>query len=95
MYSRSALIEALKHYHSGFKAEQNFQQQFLQLLEHPRAYFRDHLPGHITGSALIIDENRQHTLLTHHAKLNRWLQPLSLGHIFLLKRSPVSNQEAP
>lgn len=75
MYSRTDLIESLKRYSSDFKAEQNFRDQFLQLLEHPRAYFRDHLPGHITGSAWIVDEGREHTLLTHHAKLNRWLQP--------------------
>jgi 8-oxo-dGTP pyrophosphatase MutT (NUDIX family) len=75
MDSRDALLSALKNYHSAFKAEQDFRRQFLQLLEHPRSYFRDHMPGHITGSALIIDESRQYTLLTHHAKLNRWLQP--------------------
>jgi len=30
--------------------------------------------GHITGSAWIIDLGRSHALLTHHRKLDRWLQ---------------------
>ena len=42
---------------------------------HPRAYHRDHLPGHITGSAWVTDTSRTKVLLLHHAKLDRWLQP--------------------
>ncbi len=30
--------------------------------------------GHLTGSAWIVDPSRRHTLLTHHRKLNKWLQ---------------------
>jgi len=30
--------------------------------------------GHITASAWVIDPTRTKTLLTHHRKLNRWLQ---------------------
>lgn len=37
--------------------------------------WRTHLPGHITGSAFIVNPGFTHTLLVHHAKLNRWLQP--------------------
>jgi len=33
------------------------------------------VPGHITGSAWIVDEDRSHALLAHHRKLDRWLQP--------------------
>lgn len=37
--------------------------------------FERHLAvGHMTGSAWILDVEREHVLLTHHAKLNRWLQ---------------------
>ncbi len=31
-------------------------------------------PGHVTGSALILDAKRSRCLLTHHRKLDRWLQ---------------------
>jgi len=33
------------------------------------------VPGHITGSAWIVDGERMHALLVHHRKLDRWLQP--------------------
>jgi 8-oxo-dGTP pyrophosphatase MutT (NUDIX family) len=75
MVTREELIVALKDYQSNFAAERKFIKMFLKLLEHPRAFYRDHLPGHITGSAFIIDIEARSTLLTHHAKLNRWLQP--------------------
>lgn len=72
---RSTLIEQLGSYTSEFAIEVEFVKHFQQLLQHERAFYRDHLPGHITGSAWIVDPTFQFTLLTHHAKLNRWLQP--------------------
>lgn len=36
---------------------------------------RSHPPGHFTGSALVLSADGERTLLTHHRKLNRWLQP--------------------
>lgn len=43
--------------------------------EHPRdAHRRSCLEGHLTGSALLIDAEGSHALLTHHRKLGRWLQ---------------------
>ena len=30
--------------------------------------------GHLTGSAWIVDRDQKRTLLTHHFKLNKWLQ---------------------
>jgi len=42
----------------------------------PRAAYRDNfVPGHLTGSAWIVDPTTSKVLLLHHAKLNRWLQP--------------------
>jgi 8-oxo-dGTP pyrophosphatase MutT (NUDIX family) len=75
MNSRRSLIEALSHYTSVYQQERDFKLQFLTLLQHERCYHRDFLPGHMTGSAWIIDPSRQFVLLTLHAKLNRWLQP--------------------
>jgi 8-oxo-dGTP pyrophosphatase MutT (NUDIX family) len=72
---RSLLIESIAGYQMMYAQERGFKEKFLELLTHPHAFFRDHLPGHITASAWIIDESRKFTLLTHHAKLNRWLQP--------------------
>lgn len=50
-------------------------QQYLQFLaEHPDAMWRACLEGHLTASALVVDESRQHVLLTLHPKVGRWLQ---------------------
>ncbi len=40
----------------------------------PRCFERTLEIGHITGSAWIVDRDRGHALLTHHRKLDRWLQ---------------------
>ena len=39
----------------------------------PRCFERDN-PGHITGSAWVINYDHSKVLLTHHKKLNIWLQ---------------------
>jgi 8-oxo-dGTP pyrophosphatase MutT (NUDIX family) len=74
MKTRKDLALSLEAYSSPYPQEQKFASQFLELLTNPRAYFRDHLPGHMTGSAWIIDQSKEYALLVHHAKLNRWLQ---------------------
>lgn len=73
--TRIALQQALTNYQSAYSAESIFIPSFLFLLEAEACYLRTHLPGHITGSAWIVDASREHVLLTHHAKLNKWLQP--------------------
>ncbi len=50
----------------------------LAYLEHLATYSdaveRTCAPGHLTASALVIDESRTHVLLTLHPKVGRWLQ---------------------
>lgn len=41
---------------------------------HPECAERSLAIGHLTGSAWIVDRARKRTLLTHHRKLNKWLQ---------------------
>lgn len=69
------LDEALARYAREFPREQGTVDRFLSLLSHPDAYLRTHLPGHLTGSAFIVDEAVTKTVLVHHRNLNRWLQP--------------------
>lgn len=45
------------------------------VLDNADCFERTLLIGHVTGSAWILDEHNQKTLLTHHRKLNKWLQP--------------------
>ncbi len=73
--NRSQLITEIKALDSRYPDEQALQIPFADLLQHPRAYHRDHLPGHITGSGWIVNENFSSVLLVLHAKLSRWLQP--------------------
>lgn len=73
--NRQSVITALQSYRSGYQEEKEFVNRFLDLLAHRDCFERTHLPGHITGSSWIVDHSRQHVLLVHHAKLNKWLQP--------------------
>jgi 8-oxo-dGTP pyrophosphatase MutT (NUDIX family) len=41
---------------------------------HPDCLLRSCVPGHLTGSAWIVSRDRTRTLLTHHHKLDKWLQ---------------------
>ncbi len=41
---------------------------------HSDYFSRDLEIGHITGSAWVVNQKGTHVLLTHHRKLNRWLQ---------------------
>lgn len=41
----------------------------------PQPYGRAGTFGHFTGSALVLSADGTRTLLTHHRKLGRWLQP--------------------
>ena len=55
-------------------AQADFNLRFRELLRQPGCFDRSHLPGHLTGSALITTRDLDRVLLTLHAKLNRWLQ---------------------
>lgn len=72
---RNKLISLLAEYKPIDESEKYFPEDFLKLLQDPDAYQRFHLPGHITGSAWIIDNTRTKVLLVHHGTLNKWLQP--------------------
>ncbi len=60
--------------------ERGFLEQILRFVrETPGFHRRETARGHLTTSAWIVDPGRQHALLLHHGKLDRWLQPG--GHI--------------
>lgn len=44
------------------------------VVDHERAFHRDCFPGHVTSSAWIVSRESRRVLLTHHRKLERWLQ---------------------
>ena len=52
------------------------QKRILALLaDHPDALERSCRPGHLTGSALVINPVDHRILVLYHSKLQRWLQP--------------------
>lgn len=73
--NRIDLVNSLKDYQTSFPEEEDFLKRFLSLLSDTSCFERTHLPGHITGSAWIVDSSRTQVLLVHHAKLNKWVQP--------------------
>ncbi len=79
------LLETLPlqlHQYQKYWAEMDFPTEFNSLEsmvkldeQSPKSYFRDHfLPGHFTGSALVVDPSMTQVLLTLHSKLNMWIQ---------------------
>jgi len=75
MISREALVAAIERYVTPYPEEAAFVHRFLELLSQEGCFQRDHLPGHITGSAWIVNESVTKVLMVQHGSLRRWLQP--------------------
>ena len=53
-----------------------YRERILQFVdEHPDALHRSCAEGHLTGSALVVEEGSRRLLVLFHRKLQRWLQP--------------------
>lgn len=73
---RLPLLMALERHVCFDGHEEAMRQRILTFVRaHPDCFERSLLAGHVTGSAWIINPERTMTLLTHHAKLDKWLQP--------------------
>lgn len=74
--NRQELIRALEDYKTNFSTERLYIPRFLSMLQNfNTCYSRSLTTGHVTASAFITDKQGKSILLTHHKKLNRWLQP--------------------
>lgn len=73
---RRPLLTALEHYAAGHPDEGEMVTRFQRFVEaHPRCFERSLAsPGHVTGSAWIVDPAGEDVLLTHHRKLDLWIQ---------------------
>jgi 8-oxo-dGTP pyrophosphatase MutT (NUDIX family) len=72
---RRPLLDMLARYARAFPAEAAVVERMVDLIEsHCDCFDRTCRPGHITGAAWIISADRRRCLLTHHRKLDRWLQ---------------------
>ncbi len=73
--SRWPLLEMLARYRDAFPAEAAVVDRIGTLVEsRSNCFDRQCRPGHITAAAWILSTDRRRVLLTHHRKLNRWLQ---------------------
>lgn len=73
--SRWPLLEMLGRYRENFPDEAPVVERICALVhDHTDCFLRTCRPGHITASAWILSADRGHALLTHHRKLDRWLQ---------------------
>lgn len=72
---RAPLAALLRRYAAQWPAEAPLAQRFLAFAAaHPDCLWRSCLVGHITASAWIVAADGRRALLTHHRKLDRWLQ---------------------
>jgi 8-oxo-dGTP pyrophosphatase MutT (NUDIX family) len=65
----------LQAYRQRWPGEVRTADAFLALLGEADAFVRERLAGHFTASAWLVDRAGTRALLTHHRKLDRWLQP--------------------
>ncbi|MDO0788178.1 NUDIX hydrolase [Xanthomonas campestris pv. campestris] len=69
------LRQQLTVYRARWPNESEVADQFEQLLDDATDPFvRERVEGHFTGSAWVVGADGTRTLLTHHRKLQRWLQ---------------------
>jgi 8-oxo-dGTP pyrophosphatase MutT (NUDIX family) len=73
---RQPLLDLLDSYPRRHPGEDGLVRRFREFVTaHPDCFERSLAVGHITGSAWILDTAGERVLLTHHRKLDRWLQP--------------------
>lgn len=72
---RNNLLEKLTLYRAAWPAEQATAQRLVDFVkQHPDCFERSLAVGHVTGSAWVVNQAGTHVLLTHHKKLDKWLQ---------------------
>jgi 8-oxo-dGTP pyrophosphatase MutT (NUDIX family) len=69
------ILTLLDDYAQRYPAESECVQRFRQFVEsYPDCFERSLLIGHVTGSAWLVNQAGTHVLLTHHRKLDLWVQ---------------------
>ena len=72
---RQWLLDNIERYADKYPAERETVERFQNFIAaHEDCFERSCVPGHITGSAWVLDPVGEKTLLTHHRKLNMWIQ---------------------
>lgn len=73
--SRDSILELIHRYAVRYPKEQQTSARLREFVEANKDCFKRELEiGHVTGSAWIINKSGDAALLTHHRKLNIWVQ---------------------
>lgn len=75
MSLHASAVEALCRWQAPDPAQDTLRHAVLAFLAaRPDGCLRECAPGHVTGSALVVDHTGTHALLTLHPRFGRWLQ---------------------
>jgi 8-oxo-dGTP pyrophosphatase MutT (NUDIX family) len=73
--SHQPFLDSLLSYQPESEAQREIRERFLDFVRSESGCFERTQPDrHITGSAWLVDPAGEKVLLTHHAKLDKWLQ---------------------
>ena len=73
---RQQLLSLLLNYRSRFNTEAGYAARICDFVrQYPNCFDRELWPGHVTGSAWVVNPNRDKVLLLHHRKHDQWFQP--------------------
>jgi 8-oxo-dGTP pyrophosphatase MutT (NUDIX family) len=71
----ASAVDVLEAWAPTDRGDESVRQTMLAFLgSAPRGCLREHAPGHITASTLVLDEARENVLLTLHPRVGRWIQ---------------------
>ena len=72
---RNQLLTLLQNYRTAFNTEAGYVSRIRRFVMQNENCFDRHVwPGHITGSAWVVNPTRDKVLLMHHRKHNQWFQ---------------------
>jgi len=73
---RRSILDDIEAYQVCYPDESAVVRRFRDFIEgNVNCFERELDSGHLTGSSLLLDKECERVLLTHHAKLDKWLQP--------------------
>lgn len=72
---RKNLLEKLKRFETGTVQDLAVIEKFRDfVIKNEKCFERSFNEGHVTGSAWLVDSTGKRVLLTHHKKLDKWMQ---------------------
>lgn len=73
---RQQLLTALERYKTSYIEEAAMVERTRRFIEeHSNCFDRHLMPGHVSGSAWVVNPDRSRVLMMHHRKLDLWLHP--------------------